>query len=224
MSADLLPHFDAIQDTYLFRVYVTKTDLLCVRLGKGPMPIAPSPLRIRIAAAIAMAVSFLAALFFLLISLAACCIGGIALVLVCVMIASTVMKIIDLCQTPVMDEVTRFEQDVDEQLAVLQRCDEAGMRDYIREKKRGYVLDPRKLTNPRMVHFGAWKRLFLGEPTPMFVGDHRSKGKCAFAFRKKLDIVVGLCALPELFGEELDVSESMQVYDKAVRKYEESRR
>ena len=223
MSGDLLPHFTAIQDGYLFRVYVTKTDLLCVRLGKGPVPTPPSPLRIRIAAVVAIAISFFGALFFMLISLAAFCMGGIALVLVMVMLASTIMKIIDMCQTPLMDEVTRFEQETDEQLALLQRCDESGIRDYIKEKKRGFVLNPKKLEQARIDHFGAWKRYFLGEPTPAFVADHPAKGRCWFAFRKKYDVAVGMCELQDLLGDALEISESMRVYDKAVKTYERER-
>jgi hypothetical protein len=223
MNADQLPHFTAMQDGYLFRVYVTRTDLLCVRLGKGPVPTPPSPLRIRIAALVALVVSFLAALFFMLISLAAFCLGGIALVLVMVMLASTIMKIIDMCQTPLMDEVTRFEQETDEQLTVLQRCDESGIRDYIREKKRGFVLNPKKLENARIDLFGTWKRLFLGEPTPYFVADHPAKGRCAFAFRKKFDVAVGMSELQNLLGNALEISDSMRVYDDVIEKYERTR-
>ena len=241
MRRRALPYFDAMQNSYLFRVYVTSADLLCVQLGRGPVPKTPSPLATRWGLVFGFLVGIVINLIVCVVLLALSWLAGVTLragpggfsvgmaifqSITCVL-GVLIPKIREvLTKDRAIDVVGRFEKGVEEDLIRLDKYDEDGIRDYITEKKRGYVLRPEKLESARIDFIDTWKQIFLGflgEKSPAFIAQHPVKGRCMFVFRKKLDIATGLYELQQLLGDALEVDDGMDVYDKAMKKYAQTK-
>lgn len=236
----MIPFFEANQNGYLYRVYITSSDLICIRLGKGRIPATRES---RVAVGVDASTIVCTALGFIVGAVsggiggaylggfaggtvAAAVAGGIMAGLIAAGIgaatgAFTIAHLIgNLFQSEARpDEVNRFNQEVAEEANHLEKRNEEEIRDYLSENKRGYTLKPAKWDEARIEMLGQWKSWFFGKPIPALTIQDPSKGKCVFIFRKKIDTVTALCELERLIGEELQLGEGLDEFDKAVKKY-----
>jgi hypothetical protein len=98
-----------------------------------------------------------------------------------------------------------------------------GIRAYVKETNRGFVINPKDLDEAWIDAVGKWKRLFFGRPSPALILNHRKQGKLVFVFRKKHDVVVGVYETDRLLGDHLAIALNLDRYRKAIRKYEKMR-
>jgi hypothetical protein len=237
MSVRILPYFSAIQDGYLFRIFVTASGLMCVRLGRGAIPKTRPSGSASVSKITGIAVGVLPGLLFYAAGYAlgvsasrtargaaGLGAGGLAIAMVGAAIGFGIAKLRELNERPNdLDESSKFKLVVNEQLSGLAKCDEADIHNYIKEKKRGYVLDLAKLKGAQIDYVLKWQHRFFGKPGPALILNHSSKGKLIFLFRKRSDLVIALFEMQQLFEDRLEVGVNTDDYRKALKKYEEIR-
>jgi hypothetical protein len=197
MSA-LLPYFDAMQDDFLCRVFVAGSDLICVRLGRGFTVEPPS---------------FLGSTEDYLDSFIDFAIGA--------MYDGNDAGCGPSSKIP--DRAGNFERRVQEDLNHLVTLDAAGILDHVREKRRGYTIDCKKLAKAKIDLVGKWRRIIFGTPVPALIVKLLSKRTSIFVFRKRMDVVVGMYELEQLLGDKLEVASGLDDYVGAVKKYRKMR-
>ena len=244
MSAQSIPFFHAIQDGYLYRVYVTSSDLVCVRLAKGPMPTTSESrmaIEINWLAVFCVTIAFLtgagagafiggsvfgtfggsgpnATIFGYVTGGAIGAFAGVGAGWSAAHLLGTVMR-----PNAAPDEMAKFDKEVSAADLFLAKCREAEIRSYVKEKKCGYVLHPGKWTEARIDRIAKWNRLFFGNSVPALIVDHPSKGKCVFTFRKKADLVIAHYEVERLAGDNLAIAVDTDHYRKALKKYAKTR-
>ncbi len=242
MSAQNIPFFHAVQNGYLYRAYVTTSDLVCVRLGKGPMPTTSGS---RMAIGVNWVAFFCVTFAFLIGAVAGAFIGasifgtfggrgpgatifgyvtgGAIGALTGAGAGWSAAYLIGNVMNPnaAPDEMAKFEKEVGQTDVFLSKCDAAEIRTYISEKKCGYALERKKLTGARIDYIAKWRRMFLGKPPVALI----LKGsKAPLVFRKRIDAVVAIYEFQRLLDDKLDLALDMDEYENAVKKYAKTRK
>lgn len=237
--AGALPYFHAVQDGFLYRVYISASDLVFVRLGKGQMPTESRALvAVDMVAIVCTIVGFLigvisGAIIGFLVGgtfggprgglfggVCGFAIGGFAGTAAGLATASMIRSVMNPNAAP--DERAIFERSVSEMDAYLCKCDLEEIRSYVSEKKCGYAITAKKV-EAKIDNIGKWRRFFFGKPIPTLIIEHPSKSRMTLVFRKRADIVIGLYELEQLLGDKLEIELSMDDYEKALKKYQEMR-
>ena len=122
-------------------------------------------------------------------------------------------------------ELAKFDTQALVDGAELARRGEVGIRIFLEAtKKKGFVLERADWRGLSMEHIGFWKRFAWCKPSTALIVDHKKRGPVTFIFSKKADIVTAVSELERAFGDDFSVHVKTDIYTKAMKKYEQSRK
>ncbi len=190
MIDEFPPGFAAVCGCYMYKIYVTSSNVLFVQLGSGLKYKSDNTTTGDAANSMIMSALFGQA--------------GAARV-----------------RDGQLDRQREIDRKIEEEADQAPNTNAKGVRFNIKVRKRGFIARPRDLLRVRIdqLYANSWKRFLLGRSKPALFIDHVDLGEMVFVFRGKFDLIVALCELKRLLGDELEIDLPKRFYGKSVTKY-----